>query len=335
MMRQAQDSKIDVIQRPPEIYLDTNHLINIAKLRKGQRLQSQKTEENYRCIDEYIKCCGALIFNPYAALEWVERNATIESASEIASVVDSAKLKYMLDADYLVYTHEVLDQCCKQDRKLKVPHLPQVLQNISDNSMFLSSLGILTTQVPDYLEESQGEKFQRNGHIPVEIPIVSVREWVTETFGWKEKNPEIYQERIDGFRTSLSEDIARKDEYFHDHERYRRDWIKRLLKVDRILRAFNPGLDVDDILGKIDIENCPAITLYWTVREKRMRSSLPPNDNDVDDYGYIPVIPYSDIVLIERQLCGFMHQTDKSLESKVFSRVGGALNALENQGFTW
>jgi hypothetical protein len=334
-MRETEDIGFDGIARPPKVYLDTNHLINVSKVRKGQRLQTSETEENYRRIDEYIKSYCALIFNPYAALEWVERNATAESASEIAAVVDSAKLKYLLEADYLVYTCEVLDQCRKQDQKLKVPALPLVLQNISDNSTFVSSLGSLATLVPDYLEESQLRRFQQNGHIPVEVPIVSVREWVIETLGWKEKNPETYHERIDGFRASLSEDIGRKDEYFHDRERFRRDWKKRLLKIDRILRAFNPGCDVDAILQKIDVEDCPAIALYWTVREKRMRSNLPPNDNDVDDYMYIPVIPYADIVLIERQLRGFVLQADRSLESKVFSKVSDALNALESQRFTW
>ena len=126
-----------------------------------------------------------------------------------------------------------------------------------------------------------------------------------------------------------------KNEYFNDRRRYQKDWIKRFLKIDRILRTFNPAIDVDSVLDNIDIRECPAVDLYWTVREKRMRSGIPPNDNDVDDYMYIPVIPYADIVLIERQLRGFVLQADRSLESKVFSNVGDALSALENQEFIW
>ncbi|MHC4074363.1 MAG: hypothetical protein ACYSW0_21305 [Planctomycetota bacterium] len=304
-MRETQDSRFGIIRRPPKVYLDTNHLINIAKVRKRHYPQPGRSDEEYRRIDECIKSYCGLIFNPYAALEWVEGNATAESASEIAAVVDSAKLKYQLEADCLIYTHEVLDQCCKQNHKLKVPDLPLVLQNISDNSTFRSSLGTLATQVPDYLEEGH-KRFQQNGQIPVEIPIFSVREWVTETLCWKEKNPETYQERIDGFKAPLSEDIARKDEYFSDRLHYQRNWIKGFLKIDRILRAFNPGIDVDCVLKRIDVKDCPAVDLYWTVREKRMRSGNPPNDNDVDDYMYIPVIPYADVVLIEKQLRGFV-----------------------------
>ena len=77
--------KDTIIQRPPKIYLDTRDLINIAKVRKGEKPQPLESEENYRNIDKCIKSYGCLIFNPYAALEWVEGNATIDSARGIAS----------------------------------------------------------------------------------------------------------------------------------------------------------------------------------------------------------------------------------------------------------
>jgi hypothetical protein len=333
-MMETQDSKFDVIQRPPKIYLDTNYLINIAKIRKGEKLQEGQSEGEYNCLDGFIRSYCGLIFNLAALLEWVEGGATVESAREITAVVDSANLKYFFEADYLVYTREVLDQCHEQNPDIQVPDFP-IFQNLSNNSTLCSARGILANQVPDYLEEDEFGQLEKKEGTPTEVEIGSIQQWVEETINWRRRNPETYQERIAGFKAPLSEDIARKDEYFHDRKRYRRDWIKRLLKIDKILRAFNPGIDVNAILEKIDIEDCPAITLYWTVREKRMRSGLPPNDNDVDDYMYIPVIPYADVVLIEKQLRAFVLQADKSLESKVFSKVGDTLNALENQGFTW
>ena len=165
--------------------------------------------------------------------------------------------------------------------------------------------------------------------------MVSVRKWVEETLRWKERNPETYHERIDAFIASLSEDIARRDEYFRDRQRYQKDWIKRFLKVDKILKAFNPEINVDGVLDRINTENCLAVSLYWAVREKRMRSGNQPQDNDVDDYLFLPVVPYADIVLTESNLREFILQADRNLESKVFSRVGDALSALEKQGFTW
>ena len=247
-----------IIQRPPKIYLDTRDIINIAEVRKGNKPQPASSEEDYRNIDKFIKSCGCLIFNPYAALEWVEGRATIESARWIAAVVDSAKVKYELEADYIVYTREILDQCHQQGQDIRIPDFP-ILQKLSDNESISSVLGILATKVPDYLEEDKLERFKQDGKIPIDIPVVSVREWVEETLNWKEKNPKTYQGRVDDFKSSLLEDINRKDEYFNDRQQYRKDWIKRLLKVDKILKAFNPGVDVDGILEKIDMKNCPAV----------------------------------------------------------------------------
>jgi hypothetical protein len=335
-MRETEGIGFDGIARPPRIYLDTNHMINIANVRKGKKLPPGQSEDDYRRINECVKSYCGLIFNPYATLEWVEGNATEESASRIAAVVDSAQVKYMIEADYLgVYTQEVLAQCQKQKADIRVPNLPPVLQNISDNRTFQSTLGILVRDVPGYLEKDKLEQIQRKGELPTTVPALSAGEWTKESFIWKQKNEKLYQERVTGFIDSLSEDIARRDEYFSNPKQYRIDWIKRLLKIDKILKAFNPGIDIDTILEKIDIEDCQAINLYWTVREKRMRSGHPPNDNDVDDYVYIPIIPYADIVLIEKQLRGFVLQADRSLESKVFSNVGDALRALENQEFIW
>mgnify|MGYP001614122725 CR=1 FL=1 len=334
-MTETQDSKFDVIQRPPKIYLDTNHLINVADVRKGKKLPPGQSEDCYRSLDDCIRSYCGLIFNPYAALEWVEGNASIRRAREIAAVVDSAQVKYLIDADYLVYTTEIIELCRNIDTGLRAPDLPPVLQNISDNSDFRSALGILVHNIPNYIEKQKLEQLQRKGELPITVPIFSAGEWTEDTFRWKQSNEEIYQERRKGFGDSLSKDIESKEEYFNNSKRYRIDWLKRFLKIDMILRASNPGIDIDDILGKIDVSQCPAVNLCWAVREKRMKSAHPPQDSDVDDYGYIPVIPYADIVLVERQLCGFILQADKSFESKVFSRVSDALNALQHRGFIW
>lgn len=129
--------------------------------------------------------------------------------------------------------------------------------------------------------------------------------------------------------------IARKDEYFDNPQKYRREWTKHFLEVDRILRAFNPQFDIDNVLDRIDATKCSAVNLYWKVREKRMKSGRLPEDNDVDDYMFIPVVPYSDIVLTERNLRGLIFQADNSLKSKVFFEASDALSVLENQGFIY
>ena len=79
---------------PPKLYLDTNHLINIAKLRGRKALPSEKFTQAYREIDEYIGTgvCG-IIFNPDTPLDWADGRATREAARQIAAVIGSAKLQ--------------------------------------------------------------------------------------------------------------------------------------------------------------------------------------------------------------------------------------------------
>jgi hypothetical protein len=256
------------------------------------------------------------------------------SASEIAAVVDSAKLKYVLEGDTFIYTREILDQCHQQDQNIRVPNFP-ILQNLSDNSTLSTALGILASQIPDYLEENQRKRAQQKGGIPDKIPVFSARGWVEETFAWIQKNPELSQERIDGFKAALSEDIKRQNEYFANPQRYRKDWIKRYLKIDKILKAFNPEIDIDGILDKIDITKCPAVNLYWNVREKRMKSGIPPQDNDVDDYTFLSGVPYADIVLTEHQLRAFILQADDSLSAKVFAKATEAVEVLKKLECNW
>ncbi len=257
----------------------------------------------------------------------------MKSASEIAAVVDSAKLKYLLEADYLIYTREVLDECRRVAPTINVPDFP-ILQNISDNSTFHSALHMLADQVPDYFTKEELERLKHEGMIHTEIPVASVKEWVEETLKLKGNNPERYQERVDGFNASLAEDIERKDEYFADRGYCRKNWMKNFLKIDRVLTAFNQGIDVDVLLARIDAENCPAVKLYWTIRENRINTGKAPDDNDVDDYMFIPVIPYADFVLTEKELKHFVLWADRSYKSKVFSNAAQGVEHLKKQGFS-
>jgi hypothetical protein len=295
------------------------------------------SEDAYRYIDKGIKSYYGIIFNTSAALEWIEGRATERSAKEIAAVIDSAKLKYVLEADTFVYTREILDQCHQQDKKIQVPDFP-ILQNLSDNNNLSWAASILAN-VPGYLEEHQRKSLEKQLPFPTKIPAYSAQTWVDKTSEWKQNNPETCQERIDGFKAALSGDIKVQKEYFADTQRYRRDWMKRYLKIDRILKAFNPKIDIDNILDgaldRMDTTKCPAVKLYWNVREKRMKSCNPPQDNDVDDYIFLPVVPYADIVLTDHNFRAFILQADSNLKSKVFAKATEAVKALENPRCNW
>ncbi len=254
--------------------------------------------------------------------------ATRERAAQIAAVVDSAKLKYTLEMDTFIYTREVLDGCHMQNTNIKVPDFP-VFQKLSENGELIAALGVLATEVPDYLEKDEIRRMH-GAEIPTRIRVVSVRDWVERTFGWNEHNRKAYPKIIDDFEARTTEAIEGKDEYFRDPEPYRIDWIKQFLKIDRILRGLNPGIDVDDVLAKMDLNDCPAFDLFRKVWEKRMISGNLPERGDVGDYNFLSGVTYADVILADSSLREFIRQADKTLESKVFHNATDAAQALDS-----
>jgi hypothetical protein len=296
-------------------------------MRNGEQLPDGQSAKAYKFIDDCIKSWCGLIFNQFSPLEWFEGAATPQSAAKIAAVIDSAALKYIIESDQLVHTREILDECLRINPNLKIPNY-SVLQSLHDKQNFRSALGIIVNEIPGYFTQKELEKIGNPESFPIDIPVNTISASAEESLKWREKNPQKCQARIDGFNEALLEDIAGKDEYFKDKNGYRLRWLKGYLKIDRIL-GVNSGIDIDDILKKINYDNCPAVTLSWTVREDRMKSGRHPEDNDVDDYIYLPAIPYADIALIEKKMCNHIIQADKRLKNRVFYKADDVVKVLE------
>jgi len=317
------------IARPPKLYIDTNHLINIGKVRRNEKLPPKQSAEAYRFLDRCItEHCG-VIFNPFAPIEWTEGNATEQSARQIAAVIDSAQLVYQLEMDQFVYLSEVLCECKRLDPSLQIPELPKT-QLLEPAGIFRSTHAVLARSVPDYFDSAKDPNA-----IPVDIPVGSVREYVKTTLKLEQENPGRYNDRIEGWKASMLYDIRHKDEYFRSRKHWWLEWMKRFLKVDKVIAGLNPGLNVEMYLQDVDIENCPAVGLYFDAREKRMKAGHDPQDNEVDDWQFLPVVPYADLVLIDRNFRTFILQADKSLEARVFANAADAAEVLRKQEFVW
>jgi hypothetical protein len=319
------------IVRPPRLFLDTNHLINIAKLRKGQPLPRGQSPDAYSLIDRCIALHFGLIFLQAAPLDWVDGNATEDSAREIAQVVDSAKLRYFFESDTSVYLREILDECQRLHPEVKVPQF-DILHLMSDGGSYEPAELELAKLVPDYFHEGAQQAFSELVESAMtHVPVTSAQARVTEAFLWKERDPETYKKRVKGFKEMLSEDIEGCGKYLADPESFHIAWIKGYLKADKVLVSCNAGLrmeDAADILKGVDFQRCPSVSLYLTAHEHRMKAGHKPADNEGDDWCVLPVVPYADLVLVDRGFREFIVRADRSLESKVFANAADAARAL-------
>jgi hypothetical protein len=326
------DSGNSLITTPPRIFLDTNHLINVACLRNGLPLPPGQSQEAYSFIGQCIQQHYGMIFCQTAPLDWVDGNATERSVRQIAQVIDSAHLKYLLEPDYMVYLAEVLSECHRLHPELSVPDL-KVLHVMVDSDTHEPAELKIARLVPDYYSEEQQRRWA-----PLiasgtrEIPFGSVQDHVMDALSWRQRNSERYHGRVDGFMESLMEDIEGRAEYFADSRRFHIGWLKGFLKVDKVIAACNRTLgedEIGEILANLDFARCPSVQLYIKAREQRIRVGHPPADNDVDDWAILPAVTFADVALTDRAFRSFLLRADGGLASKVFHNAAAAVSALQ------
>lgn len=317
---------------PPIIYLDTCHLIQIARLRKGAEIP-ENSEDAYKRLDDCLRQKHfGVVFYPSAALEWVDGDATLDTAFELADIIETASLQYEIESDFHVYLYEVLKELKRISPNLSVPDF-EVWGVRQRGSGLKRPIPVLLKKVPAYFEEglARGLVSEEGVALPDYIPFDSVREFVKSAHNFKQNKPDVYQERVEGHKSAVSKDLhtfgTRKDKTIQVHDR--NDWIKRYLKVELICTSLNEDVDLDELLRKIDFSRCPAASLFLKSHEKRLKAGIEANDNDGDDWAFLHVFPYSDLVLTERQLSHFVRQADAEYEKKVTHDPNRAIEILE------
>ncbi len=177
----------------PKIYLDTAHVVNIARLRNGEPVD-ERYRDAYALIDECItQRHFGLIFNPAAALEWLEGRATLRSAHQLADVFDSAKLVYCLEIDSVIFTAELLRECSRIHPGLNAPDLP-ILQVYEPGKPYRNGLGILADAVPGYFDGVDLLPHLRDVRPPKVFEAPPLGEYVRRAHHLHQTRPDVCQE---------------------------------------------------------------------------------------------------------------------------------------------
>lgn len=307
---------------PPKIYLDTNHLIGITKARESRAATA------YSSLDRYLRNgCVGIIFSPAAPFDWVDGKATIESAKEIAEVVDSARLQYEIETDSFVFLYEIQAELRRLEPGIRLPDF-EVLLLRDVNKAVPRALPVLKNLVPGFFDP--GDLRDPEFEYPKEIPFSTVAEHVERAYLCKTERPTVYQERVDGHKAAYQHDLEalagkrNKSLTSADHL----GWMKRFVRVDRVVAALNPDLAVDKLLSRVDLTKCPAVNLFLNAHLARVKAKPPVHENDVDDWMIVHIVPFADVVLTERKLAHFIRQADSSLGNNVTHDPERAMDML-------
>ncbi|MFN0017003.1 MAG: hypothetical protein ACKVP0_02020 [Pirellulaceae bacterium] len=309
---------------PPKIYLDTNHLINITKARQCASTSA------YSTLDGYLRSgCVGIIFSPAAALDWVDGNATVETAKKLAEVVDSARLQYEIEKDSIVFLHEIQAELRRLEPTILLPDFDVFfLRHATEAAR--TALPVLKSNVPGFFEP--GELLHPDVEQPNDIEFATAAEYVERAYACKTERPAVYEERVDGHKAAYYHDInalaGRHKKDFSSAENL--GWIKRFVRADRVVAALNPGLPVDELLARVDVTRCPAINLFLEAHLQRVKAGHVVQDNDVDDWMIVHIVPYADVVLTERKLAHFVRQADPTLGERVTHDPGRAIELVRS-----
>lgn len=317
-----------MVAKPPRLFLDTSHLINISNLRLGKFLRRPQSADAYQRISDYITNYHfGLVFDPFSALEWVDKNATLETAIEIANVIDSAKLRYEFAGDTFAYQAEIIAELRRIDSSLQLPDFDVIWPCEAGTYPRLPIVELFK-----FNPELFGvEKENADGMPPPEKwKSISARVHVENAWKFKHRNPTAFRERVEGHRDAYLRDATefkqRKTKIITNAEL--RDWMKRFLKMESIIKSHNANAKVDELLDAIKLDHCPAIFLYANAHVKRILASNVPKDSDVGDWSTVPIVPHCDLFLTEKNLGGFLHQADRSLSRRVVSAPAEAVAIL-------
>jgi hypothetical protein len=295
---------------PPKIYLDTNHLVEIARARNSSSVSAHSS------IDGYLrKGCFGIIFNPVAAMEWVDGAATERSAKEIAAVVDSMPLQYEIERDSFVFLYEIIKELRRLEPNIRLPDFEILL--IRNLDRVPARAFPILKNMGGIFDES--ELAHPGVTYANEIPFFTAAEHVDWAFRFKTERPGVYNERVEGHKAAYLYDLkalsARLAKSLNPVDKI--DWMKRFVRVDRVIATLNPGIPVDELLARVDITRCPAVNLFLAAHLHRVKAGARARDNDVDDWMIVHIVPYADVVLTERNLTHFIRQADPALRERV------------------
>jgi hypothetical protein len=248
-----------------------------------------------------------------AALEWTENKRTDSQAQHLARIFETAPLVYIFYGDCPVFTYEVLAECRRVKPEIILPELPLLpLAGKKDAWDVL-------LEIPGYLTKEEIEINKATGDPD---PATSFSEVVSQTHSYTVKFPDRCRKRSEGF----AEAWARAPESPET-------WMNSFLRIDKIIEAYNPNYtneDVSKVLGQVDIKRCPAILLNNAARAlARKRYETPRTENEVDDWMFVPVVPYADLVLADNALADWLWRADPTLKNKVFSDPCKAVQRLK------
>ncbi|HRW54745.1 MAG TPA: hypothetical protein P5081_17895 [Phycisphaerae bacterium] len=303
------------------VFFDTNHLINMTKVRGGGGLPSYTKEQigAYARIIELI-CEGEItpltsFIQPY---EWFSLE-TSQGAYQIASLLDSSVGKVEIGPMATVFNTEVLREIMRLDANLSWA-LPDIVYSFRDTPPWVEA----------YVEISplMKKQWRETGLIGFDPKSESMKDRVSSIDKSIEQEGTIPQMVVQLYENAF---YLSKDDDPSAFPRTPADWLRKLIgsvPVSDVLAANSVNLSVDELVDAIELARCKSFGLWARFWGNYCRGKQRTNKNDHFDNLFFPAHVYADYSLTERQYRHFLSQTDTGMSATVFTDPMGLADAL-------
>lgn len=298
----------EIIQ-PLRVFFDTNHLVNLVHLRRGQTLRGGHGEERvaaYRTLDDWLTTgrCVPLFYEPMT-YEWI-RQRSETGAREIAAFLDSAITVKRVLPDPLVFVVEALNEAQRIEPRLGFPGFEVVREFMFDGDLV------------EWFNEHwphEDEHATMLGHPAARSEKVTVGGFVDALAAHVRAGEDPWKVALDGSRYALTQ--TRETQRKHGSkgkltDGFRRFWLKSAQRLDEVIRRMAPDLDADDLLARIDLDACPALQLHLDAYWSYAKATEEPKAGDFVDLTMFAVLAYADVALIENRMQEFARQARRS-----------------------
>ncbi len=327
--REDQDAAatLSTIIKPLRTFLDTNHLVNIVHLRRGQALRDGRADARaaaYRKIDEWLTTgrCVPLFYEPMS-YEWI-RQESATGARDIAAIFDSAVTVKRVLPDPLIFVVEVLNETQRLEPRLGFPGFEVVT-----DFMFNSDLVAWFNE--HWPRREEHATVLGSPSASAEKP--TVRGFVSALADYVGAGNDLWQIAVEGSRHALHQTRETQREHGSTGrvpDNVRRFWLKSAHGLDGIIRQMAPELDPDDLLQRIDLSRCPALQLHLDAYWNYAKANEELKAGDFVDLTMFAALPYADVALIENRMHEFVRQARRSgYDHRIFRDPVAMVDSVE------
>lgn len=282
-------------------------------------MTDERRRNAYQLLSRHVaRGYCTILFNPAGCLEWVEGNRPERPWDQLSEFFETAPLVLEVES-LLAYLVEMLAEVQRVRPNIRLP-APPVLRPVGEIGSELSEL----------LKRHPAWAAIWTGELPPAQPLaIAIRGWVARARHHATVRPDVMQERIEGWRDAMAEN-ARRDSRRKLSKTDIDDWAVRANQLDAVLTAFDPALNVNEVLAEADFSRGQACSAYlngmwYYIRE---RGSRPPDENDVDDWGQVPAMAYADYALTERRMRHYLVSGSPALEGVLFHQPQDLVRAM-------